>query len=301
MRRDDRARPRPRPAADPAGVTPPAPGSAPPAHPDRGAKTAPEPLGARLRRLTRFLAATCLLCAVAAFPGSALFALDSVTVRGTANLTADDVLRRIGIGPGDSAFQVDAAAIRHRLRQDPRIADASVALAFPHRLTVTIRERAPVAALAFGDGYVLLGADGVAVARAPAPGPALPLLVDHLQLPWVQPGTPVPSARVRFGVRVAAALPADLRSTVIGVRVDTPGDVELETLDGVWLKLGDAQGLDERLELAPRVLAAIRARGIHARYLDLRIPGSVVVMPEAGQEKPPHRGIDARPPYPVPP
>ncbi len=290
---------RPRPVPDPGGVTRLA--TVTPPHPDRGAEPAPDPLGDRLRRLTRFLAVTCLLCAVAAFPGSALFALDRVTVRGTANLTADDVLRRIGIRPGDSAFQVDAAAIRRRLREDPRIADAAVALAFPHRLTVTIRERAPVAALASGDGYVLLGADGVAIARAAAPGPALPLVVDRLHLPWVQPGTPVPSARVRFGVSAAAALPPDLRSIVIGARVDTAGDVELETRDGVWLKLGDAQGLAERLELAPRVLAAIQARGIRARYLDLRVPGSVVVMPETGQEKPPHRGIDARPPYPVPP
>ena len=55
----------------------------------------------------------------------------------------------------------------------------------------------------------------------------------------------------------------------------------LETRDGTWVKVGGPDGLDDRLALAPEVLAAVRARGIRARYVDLRVPGDIVVLPVA--------------------
>lgn len=312
----------------------------PPARParpgDSAVAPAESPAAPRLLRLVRFLAATCVLCALAAFPGSSLFNLDTVAVRGNAHVSGAEILRRVGVGPGDNAFRVNAVAIRERLREDPRIADASIVLAFPRNLLVSVRERDPVAALAFGDGYVLLGADGVAIARAPGPGAALPLVVDRLALPWVQAGTAVPSPSVRFGVTVAATLPPRLRPDVIGLRVDAGGEVVLQARDGVWVKVGGADGLTDRLAMVPRVLAAIRARGLHAQYVDLRVPGSVVVMPAGaapqdgatppppgapatvstpptpsapgvapvggnGQENTSHRGIHPGPPHPMPP
>ncbi|HLJ62415.1 MAG TPA: FtsQ-type POTRA domain-containing protein [bacterium] len=308
-----------------------------PARPGDGTVTpAGSPAAPRFLRLVRFLAATCVLCAVAAFPGSSLFNLDTVVVRGNAHIAGAEILRRVGIGPGDNAFRVDAVAIRERLREDPRIADASIALAFPRNLMVSVRERDPVAALAFGEGYVLLGADGVAIARVSGPGAAMPLVVDRLDLPWVQAGTAVPSPSVRFGVTVAATLPPRLRPDVIGLRVDASGEVVLQARDGMWVKVGTADGLTDRLAMVPGVLAAVRARGLHAQYVDLRVPGSIVVMPAGaapqdgatparpgapatvstpptpsmpdatprgggGQENTSHRGIQPGPPHPVPP
>jgi cell division protein FtsQ len=283
----------------------------------------------------RFLAATCVLCAAAAFPGSSLFDLDTVAIRGNAHVPSAEVQRRIGVYPGDNAFRVNAVAIRDRLLRDPRIADASVALEFPRSLVVSVRERDPVAALAYGSGYVLLGADGVAIGRTPDPGGALPLVVDRLALPWVQAGTAIPSPSVRFGVTVAATLPPPLAHEVIGVRVDAGDQVVLQARDGVWVKVGGADGLPRRLAMVPRVLDAIRTRGLRAQYVDLRVPGNIVVMPVGaaqsgsqaaptapgttsvpteptaapgaapaggvGQENPLDRGIQLGSPHPVPP
>ena len=114
---------------------------------------------------------------------------------------------------------MNAWEIRRRLLEDPRVADASVALSFPRALVVSIRERDPVAALVLPDGYVEIGADGVAIARAARPGRGLRLVVQPLLLPWLQLGTAVPSADVRFGAAVAVGLPPALRSQVTGLRV----------------------------------------------------------------------------------
>jgi len=249
--------------------------------PDQSRSSAPADGPARplAGRIIQFLAAVCALCAAAAFPASALFDLDSVTVRGNAAVPTAAVLRRAGIAPGDSALRVNAPQIRERLRSDPRIRDASIALDFPHRLVIAIRERTPVAALVTGTGYVLLGADGVAIARAPDGGAYLLLRVDRLDLSWVQTGTVVPSAAVRLGAAVAGSLPPALRPQVAALRVDSGDEVVLETRDGIAVRVGGAGGIAGRLAAVPDVLAAVRARGTRVAYVDVRFPGSVIVKP----------------------
>ncbi len=270
-----------------------------------------------LLRLVRFLAAIAALCGVAAFPGSVLFDLQSVNVTGNTAVPAADILRRIGLVPGDSAFRVNAGRIRQRLLQDPRVEDATVAMAFPHHVTISVHERSPVAALRIAGGYMLLGADGVVIARTRAPGPYLPLEVERLSVLPLGAGTIVPSARVRLGAATASVLPEPLRAQAVALRVDTEGEVVIRTLEGVEVRVGGRDGMLERLALVPDVLAAVRARGMRVQYVDLRFPGSVIVKPvnassplsgagpqgsSAGsrgspppgsdrQEKPPERGI----------
>jgi cell division protein FtsQ len=233
-------------------------------------------------RIVRFLAVVSALCAAASFPGSAMFDLRSVVVTGNTAVPAAEILRRAGIHPGDSVFRVNAMRIRARLRRDPRLADASVWLAFPSRLVVSVRERVPVAALLVNDGYVLLDSGGVAIAWAADPGACLPLRVDRLDAPWIQTGAAVPSVDVRLGARVAGLIDAlgdPLRSDAAALRIDAAGQAILETRDGISVRLGAGKGIQERLSLLPQVLDAVRARGLRVQSVDLRFPGSVVVKP----------------------
>jgi cell division protein FtsQ len=236
----------------------------------------------RLVRVARFLAAVAALCALASFPGSSLFALRDVTVEGNTVVPAAEILDRAGVHPGENAFRIDAPAIRRRVLRDPRIAEVAVVMQFPRTLRLVVRERVPVAALLLDSGFVLLGADGVAIGRAAEPGPAVPLQVDGLDLPWVASGAAVPSPAVRLGALIASSLPPDLRPEVGRIRVDEAGEVVLELRDGVAVRVGSGRGLQERLALVPQVLAALRARGMQVDYVDLRIPGSVIVKPVAG-------------------
>ncbi len=259
------------------------------------ARGASGPLG---ERVLRFLAAVSGLCAVASFPASALFSLDSIEVQGNRAVPASQLLGQIGLAPGDSAFRVNAFQIRARLRSDPRVDEVWVSLGFPHRLTVTVHERAPVAALSVAGGYVLLDEDGVVIARTPGPAPYLSLRVDGLDPRSVQIGTVVPDSSVRLGAGVAGRLPGALRQQVIGVRVDAGGEVVLQTRDGIAVRLGGADGIAERLAQVPDVLAAVRARGMHVEHVDMRFPGSVIVRPvgaAAGPHPPGPRGDSPRP------
>jgi len=241
----------------------------------------------------RFLSAICALCGVAAFAGSSLFDLGTVSVTGNHAIPAPEVLRRAGIASGDSAFHVNAKEIHDRLLVDPRVRDAWVDLVFPRRLTIALRERTPVVALELPCGpnglscgpnglpsaYLFMGADGIGIAESGGPGPYLPLSVDGLALPWVQMGTPVPSPDARFGAWAADHLPDMLKPEVAAIRIDAAHELAVFTRDGIIVRIGAAEGIDDRLALVPDVLYAIRARGMLVQSIDLRVPGAAVVLP----------------------
>jgi cell division septal protein FtsQ len=257
---------------------------------------------ASLRRLTRFCAAIAALCAAAAFPASAIFDLQTVTVTGNMAVPTDEILRRADLRPGVSAFGVNAETIRGRLREDPRIGDVMVAMAFPRQLELMVRERAAVAALVLGEGYLLVSADGVAIVPSDGPGSLPVLSVERLSPSQVSVGTVVRSSDVRLGAQITGTLPDLIRDRVAAVRVDGAGEAALALRDGIVVRLGGRGGIADRLEMLPQVLDAIVTRGLHVESVDLRFPGNVVVQPlrtgapaRVGglQEKPPLRGIPA--------
>jgi cell division protein FtsQ len=262
---------------------------------------APPVAPASFRRVARFCAAILVLCGAAAFPGSAIFDLHTVVVSGNDAVPTDEVLRRADLRPGTNAFRVNEAAIRGRLREDPRIEDVTVAMVFPRLLKLIVRERAPVAALGVGESYVLLSPDGVAITVSDTPGSLPVLAVDRLDPAEVSVGTVARSAHARLGARIAGTLPESIRERVAAMRVDGVGEAILALRDGIEVRLGGSEGIADRMEMLTQVLDAIATRGLHVESVDLRFPGSVVVQPlraggpaRAGrrQENPRLRGID---------
>lgn len=231
------------------------------------------------KRVLRFFAAIAFLCGVVSFTKSSAFDVKSVTVTGSSVVPVSEILSRAGVRTGGSIFTVNQSSVLDDLRQDPRIAAASVSVLFPDRVFVTVRERTAAAALHVPGGYVLLCSDGVAIAPAATPGALPALTVDRLDPSEVQAGTVVPSADARLGADVAASLPNDLRPDVAALRVDQAGEVILYTRDGIAVRVGAGDGLRDRLAQAAEVLAAVRSRGIRVEYVDLRFPGSVIVKP----------------------
>src|SRR2546430_16576599 len=127
------------------------------------------PRGLSTRRLLRFCAAIAACCAAAAFPGSAVLGLRSVSVTGNAAVPEAQILRRAGIAPGMNVFRVNTRSIRQRLLGDPRIEAVTVPLEFPQPLPVAVNERPPVPALRAADPYGVFGSRAVQLAQAAQP------------------------------------------------------------------------------------------------------------------------------------
>ena len=223
-----------------------------------------------------------VLLALAAFPQSSLFTLETIAVAGATTLSADAVVAASGLRRGQRLFTVDATAVASRLRAHPRIKSAVARVRPPRSVIITIAERRPVIALVVGDQFALLDQDLIVVTVA-GRAEGVPEVEDRIgEIPWPRPGTPVLSDGVRAALVGLRALPPELQGLVKRVVVAVGPDLTFVTNAGLEIRAGGLAGLAERLQQVPRVLEALRARRMAVSIIDLRYAGSIVVKPLAG-------------------
>jgi len=229
--------------------------------------------------LPRFAMVMATLLALAAFPQSAFFTVERIEVRGAETIPASEVVELAGLRRSERLFAVDADAAAQRLLADPRIREAAVLVRPPRIVFVMITERRPVAALVVVDGFARVADDNVVVSIAPDSG-GLPEIEDRTRPNVrVRPGQSVASEGVRAALAALDAIPAHLAGDLKRIVVATGPDLTLAARSGLEIRAGGLSGLSERLEQVPRVLDALRAKGVTPASLDLRYGGSVVVRP----------------------
>jgi cell division protein FtsQ len=224
------------------------------------------------------LAITGIVAGVAwALVGSRFLVVRSIQVTGTHLVPRSEVLAAAGIPDGLPLIRVNTAAVAVRIERITQIESAQVSRAWPTGVTISVRERTPVLAVASGRGYQLIDKFGVAVEPA---GP--PLRMPRFVLP---PGSQsagsqsagsraLASLRGSPAVYAAAAvlreLPASLASKVTEVAAPSPSDVTLTLSGGITIVWG---GTDRPAAKAKELGVLMRIR---ARSYDVSAPGTAM-------------------------
>jgi cell division protein FtsQ len=213
------------------------------------------------------------LVGVMALVRSPLLAVQGVQVEG-ANFTDPAALAAVAAtAEGQSLGSIDLDALKARYLALPWVASASVGRGFSRTLTVSIIERraavtVPLAggrwAVADGTGRVVAVIDG-----QPADFPVVRATVDSLV-----PGGSLP---VLLGpaVRLAAALPAELRLRIAEIRVSDKGDVVAALTPAGTVELGPASSPDAQLLALLPLLRQLDPAKVG--IIDLRAPDAPVV------------------------
>jgi len=236
-----------------------------------------DPAPPRIVLLLRFVVAMAVLLTAAAFPLSSFFTVSEIVVVGARKVSAEDILARSGLRVGQRLATVDAGDVADRLAQYPWIAASRLNVSPAGRVTISVQERVPHAALPYRDAYLLLDPTGVALAVVRLT-PSVPVIrVDGVALPWVRIGDRIPSAPALDALRVLGAVPEDEIGGGLRLRVDRAGSVTLTTADGIIVLLGQPRGLPARIASLPQVLSAVRRQRLGVQYVDLRFTGSVIL------------------------
>lgn len=185
---------------------------------------------------------------------SGLFDVRGVQVEGVTTVAAGDVESAAAVPLGAPLASIDTAAVAGRVAALPAVATASVARAWPHTVTVTVRERVPVATATTPSGVQLVDADGVVYPGAGPPG------LPQLTFGAVGPADP----STRSALTALATLPPPLRAQVLTVDAtvagaDVPGQVTFGLTDGrrvVW-------GTDDRAAEKAAVLVPLLTQPGH--------------------------------------
>jgi cell division protein FtsQ len=182
-----------------------------------------------------------------------------------------------------TTLHVREDALRAAVGQYPSIAGLETHVSFPHKLSIEVRERAPVVAIQSGGGKVAASGDGLVLRGMKASG------LPTLRVRTVPAGERVTDRRTLGALGVAGGAPAELRGRIERLW-SGPRGLTLDLRNGPDLVFGSGSDAARKWTAAVRVLADPSSAG--ATYLDLRVPERVA----AGGLGP----VDEEPQQPVP-
>jgi cell division protein FtsQ len=156
--------------------------------------------------------------------------------------------------------------LRAAVAEYPSVAGLSADAKFPHKLTVQVRERTPVAAIDSGGGRVAASGDGRVLRGLKVAD--LPTLRVHNP----PAGELVTDRRTLGALGVAGAAPRELRGRIVRLWSGERG-LTIDLRNGPDLVFGSGSDAARKWIAAVRVLADPSSKG--ATYLDLRVPERV--------------------------
>lgn len=225
------------------------------------------PFGKRKRSASGAVALTAILALVAVslvIAGGRVFVVHSVVVEGNRFISAEEIMQTGGVSIGDSMFTLDTAAVAEKINAHQYLTCNSVWRDFPDRVFINVTEHQPVATANWMGSLVMLGQDGVVM--------EITGQIDiELAVPVIT-GASIKSARVgeavTYGVAgqteaVEAVLEAidwqGFTGEISEINVGTLDDLYLVTVDGLIIRLGDSEKLDEKILTARSALVPLRA------------------------------------------
>ncbi|MGO9077716.1 MAG: cell division protein FtsQ/DivIB [Streptosporangiaceae bacterium] len=196
--------------------------------------------------------------------GSSLLVVRSVAVTGARPALREQVLRAAGIATGTPLIKVNTAQAARQVEQLTLVQSAQVRRDWPDGVTITVRPRTAVFAVASGGQYEVVDRFGVVLWSAAA-RPAGPPLLRALP-----PGPLRGSAEVRAAAGVLRALPGTLRRRLTAVSAPAAGQVALRLRGGVTINWGSPA---DQAAKAAELRILMRRR---ATYYDVSDPASAV-------------------------
>ena len=157
--------------------------------------------------------------------------------------------------------QLRAAVARY-----PSVAGLAADAKFPHKLSIEIRERAPVVAIESGGGRVAASGDGRVLRGMRSSG------LPTLRVERAPAGERVTDRRTLGALDVAGGAPPELRPRIARLWSGERG-LTLDLRNGPDLVFGSGSDAARKWLAALRVLADPSSQG--ATYLDLRVPERV--------------------------
>lgn len=117
-------------------------------------------------KFRKLLALFLSVCAIWAFSLSPLFRVTEIVTRGKYFTSAEYLDEALKSYYNRNVFLLSTGKIKDRLESHPWIESVKIRRKVPHTLEIYLEETYPVAALATGEGFILLNEEGMAIDRS---------------------------------------------------------------------------------------------------------------------------------------
>ncbi len=180
----------------------------------------------RKHYLMRFLIVFLIVIVAGGFLLSPLFDIAQFEVRGNAYYTPEEVVNISGAETGGNLFlHAQEDKIRENLLQDPYFTEVVVKRKVPNTLVIEVKERRQIAAIKYGDSFVVVSEDGT-VLRKTDLDPLLTVL------------TGLTISKMKEGEKVKAVERRTLSKTLSMVSIMDEGDLYFKKIemDGLYIR-----------------------------------------------------------------
>jgi len=209
-------------------------------------------------------------------PGLRLLDLREIVVSGNHYISAAEVADATGLKAGRSLLAISLRNVSDLVGALPWVKAVRVRRVYPHRLSISVQERAPVAEVTLPSDQVLtVGEGGVIVEATDRFGLSLPQLIGAT-LSGENPGAQILDRRV---ISLIDTLASDTRLHGVKIRkidVSDPASVVLYADGGPTILLGGLDGFAARLDELVALLRTIELGSY--KSIDLRFKGEATLV-----------------------
>lgn len=194
---------------------------------------------------------------------SPLLAVDEINIEGALPNQAGDLLARTGINLGQPLVTVRLAEVEANLESDPRVLASEVVRRWPNEVLVMVTPRLPVAWIADGAGWSLVGVDGVVLETAGQPGSGMPTVIVDPSL----------QASLLGGLEFVAHIDPLLFT---GAMIEMRGEELWGNVGGYEVRLGRAMDMAEKARALNTILRQSAEFG--SSEFGPLVPGSLITL-----------------------
>lgn len=227
----------------------------------------------RLRLLRLFFIIALVIAALtgaykwATAPGTAF---GNIVIEGTSQLTEDELLKMCGTQKPVNLFVVSPSAIKTAIANDVRFEKAETEYHWPGILVVRVKERMPAVYIACSykgyaqvdyNGVVMKVSDGIKEADAP--------VLSGVVTGNIFFGDTIKEKNVLEILNFLSKLDKEVINSISEIAVDKNNNVKFNLRHGYPIILGDADRINDRLDVFITVFNDIKTKNIRAEYIDL--------------------------------
>lgn len=236
----------------------------------------------RLKKsVKRSLVIFLILIAVVVFLRSSLFTITQINVEGNVNVTAEKIIELAEISAEETLFKMDKDEISQRITAYPFIKEAELKRKLPGTLVINVTEREPLGFIVTANGYVQFDQEGMVLAVTGSMGKYnLPIItgVNIAEIP--SPGSLLDEASFNNALSIIKTCDKQLLNNIAEINIGQNGYVSAYTYQGIEIKIGTAEDIQQRMQSLKDILAQIQAENINIseiEYIDIRFADVPVI------------------------
>jgi len=201
-----------------------------------------------------------------------VFVVRNVVVNGAGNIPAEEVIRLSKIDMGGKLKKIDEEQIARHVESDGRLAYVSLGIHYPNTVVLDVRLRTHDAITLQGSRILVMDSDGYVISvHDQVPLENVPY-ITNLKISAYTVGRQIDASADRIaGMKaiVEALKFLNANQYVSEVNVQDPDHLEIISRTGIYVELGDASNMGNKINWMVAALSDLESKGQTSGILDV--------------------------------